>query len=78
MLLQAAAELAQRNPIREADPLSGQRIIHRFEGDIWYDAEVISQVSGYSAWYNVVYDDNNGVYMYQLRIDLEVGDLIIQ
>ena len=43
VLVQAADELAQRNPIREADPLSRQRIKHKFEGDIWYDGEVISR-----------------------------------
>ena len=78
MLVQAAAELAQRNPIREADPLSRQRIKHKFEGDIWYDGQVISQVPGYPAWYNVVHDGDNSVYTYQLRTDLEAGDLIIQ
>ena len=28
--------------------------------------------------YNVVYDGDNSVYMYQLRRDLEAGDLVIQ
>ena len=78
VLVQAAAELPQRNPIRETDPLSWQRIKHRFEGDIWCDGEVISQVPGYSAWYNVVYDGDNSMYMYQLRTDLEAEDLIMQ
>ena len=78
VLVQAAADLAQRNPIREADPVSWQGIKHKFEGDTWYDGEVISQVPGYPAWYSVVYDGDNSVYTYQLRTDLQAGDLIIQ
>ena len=34
MVAQTAAELAEGNPIKEADPLSGKRIEHIFEGDI--------------------------------------------
>ena len=40
--------------------------------------EVISQVLGYPAWYNIVYYGDKRVYTYQLRTDLEAGGLIIK
>ena len=40
----------------------------------WFDGEVISQVPGYPAWYNVVYEGDNSVYTYQLWEDLAAGD----
>ena len=48
----------------------------KLEKQIWCDGEVISQVFGYPAWYNIVYDGDKSVYTYQLRTDLEAGGLI--
>ena len=56
-------------------PLTGKNIKHKFDDRIWYSGNVISQVPGYQAWYNVVYENDESVYSYQLRTDLEVGDL---
>ena len=79
-LVEAALDLAKTNPPKEDDPvpLSGKMISHRFEGDTWYNGEVISQVPGYPAWYNVVYEGDTNVYTYQLREDLATGDLIVE
>ena len=51
-LIEAALHLAKINPPKEDDPvpLSGKKIRHRFDGDKWYNGEVISQVPGYLAW----------------------------
>ena len=38
----------------------------------------LSQVLGYPVWYNIVYDGDKSVYTYQLRADLDAGDLIIK
>ena len=57
--------------------LTGKNIEHKFDDGIRYSAKVITQVPGYTAWYNVVYDNDESVYLYQLRTDLEVGDLNI-
>ena len=79
-LIEAALDLAKSNPPKEDDPvpLSGKKIRHKFEGDCWFSGEVISQVPGYPAWYNVVYEGDNSVYTYQLREDLAAGDLIVK
>ena len=58
-------------------PLTWKNIKHKFDDRIWYNGKVISQVPGYPAWYNVVYENDESVYSYQLRTDLEVGDLSI-
>ena len=78
VLIKAAIEMANENPRRDVyDPLTGKNIKHKFDDEIWYSGKVISQVSGYTAWYNVVYDNDDSVYSYQLRTDLEAGDLTI-
>ena len=48
-------------------PLTGKYIKHKFDDEIWYSGIVISQVPGYPAWYNVVYDNHESLYLYQLR-----------
>ena len=58
-------------------PLTWKNIKHKFDDGIGDSGKVISQVSGYPAWHNVVYDNDESVYLYQLRTDLEVGDLTI-
>ena len=74
VLIKAAIEMANENPRRDVyDPLTGKK----FDDGIWYSGKVISQVSGYPAWYSVVYDNDDSVYSYQLRTDLEAGDLTI-
>ena len=55
-------------------PLTGKNIKHTFDDGIWYSSKVISQVSGYPAQSNVVYQYDESVYLYQLRTDLEAGD----
>ena len=50
---------------------------HKFDDGIWYSGKVISQVPGYPEWYNVVYDNDESIYLYQLRTNLEAGDLTI-
>ena len=79
-LVEAALDLAKINPPKENDPvpLSEKKIRHRFDGDKLYKGEVISQVPGYPAWYNVVYEGDNSVYTYQLWEDLAAGDLIVE
>lgn len=59
--------------------LVGARIDHQFienEKLVTYTGEVISQVPGFSEWFNVVYDNEPGtVYTYKLMDDLRNGDL---
>ena len=78
-LVKAALDISRSNPPKEdvPVPLSGKKIRHKFEGDKWFSGEVILQVPGYPAWYNVVYDGDDSVYTYQLREDLDAGDLIV-
>ena len=78
VLIKAAIEMANENPRRDVyDPLTGKNIKHKLDDGIWYSGKVIFQVPGYPAWYNVVYDNDDSVYSYQLRTDLEAGDLTI-
>ena len=58
-------------------PLTGKNIKHEFDDRISYSGKVISQVPGYPTWCNVAYDNDDSVYLYQLRTDLEAGDLTI-
>ncbi len=63
-----------------ASSLTGKVIKHKFvesNGEYkFYKGRVISQVSGFPGWFNVVYTNEPGiVYSYQLSEDLEKGDL---
>ena len=69
----------QMSEDRPACHLVGARVDHQFIEDekfVTYSGEVISQVPGFSEWYNVVYDNKPGtVYTYKLLDDLRNGDL---
>ena len=58
-------------------PLTWKNIKHKTDDGIWYSGKVIPQVSVYPVWYSVVYDNDESIYLYQLRTDLDVGDLTI-
>ena len=59
--------------------LVGKRVRHPFSAEDeelnWYNGHVISQVPGFEEWYNIVYDNDEAVYTFQLNQDLESGDL---
>ena len=58
----------------------GKKIIHYMidKGSrLPYRGRVISTVPGYPNWYNVVYDDDDAVYVYKLDEDYASGDLEI-
>ena len=60
--------------------LNGKRVIHQFNegGEIrGYTGRVISQVPGFSNWYNIVYEEGDTVYTFQLMEDYTNGDLEI-
>ena len=58
-------------------PFTGINFKHKCDDGIWYSGKVFSQVPGYPAWYNVVYDNDESVYLYQLMTELDAGDLTI-
>uniref|UniRef100_A0A8W8L2R4 Uncharacterized protein n=1 Tax=Magallana gigas TaxID=29159 RepID=A0A8W8L2R4_MAGGI len=66
----------EHNPI-----LVGKHVQHKFvDSDAcekWWTGKVVSQVPGYPAWYNIVYDGDIAVYTYQLLEDLKNGNLKI-
>jgi hypothetical protein len=41
----------------------------------WYVGQVIGQVPGFPTWFNIVYDNDDAVYTYQLLEDLAAGEL---
>ena len=59
--------------------LVGKHIKHKFSEDgklITYSGRVISQVPGFSNWFNVVYTrEPDVVYTFNLSEDLKNGDL---
>ena len=59
--------------------LVGKSIDHQFIEDgqtVQYTGRVVSQVSGFPEWYNVVYDNEpDVVYTYKLMEDFHNGDL---
>ena len=59
--------------------LVGKRTEHRFTENkklVVYNGTVVSQVPGFSEWYNVVYDNEpDTVYTYKLLEDYHDGDL---
>lgn len=66
----------------EDTDLTGKCILHNFENSDGvikpYKGRVISQVPGFSEWYNVVYDEEAGiVYTFKLEEDIQNGDLKI-
>ena len=79
LLLADATMHDQMSEDRPACHLVGARVDHQFIEDekfVTYSGEVISQVPGFSEWYNVVYDNEPGtVYTYKLLDDLRNGDL---
>ena len=62
-----------------SDPvLVGKSIDHQFIKDgqvVQYSGRVVSQVSGFPEWYNVVYKEPDVVYTYKLMEDFYNGDL---
>ena len=44
-------------------PLTGKNIEHKFDDGIWYSGKVISQVPWYPVWYNVVYDNDESIFI---------------
>jgi len=55
-------------------------VIHQFNegGEIrGYTGRVISQVPGFSNWCNIVYEEGDTVYTFQLMEDYTNGDLEI-
>ena len=81
LLLLADATRHQEVAIISDSPIQlvGAHIDHQFtENDqlVTYSGEVISQVPGFSEWFNVVYDNEPGiVYTYKLMDDFKNGDL---
>jgi hypothetical protein len=60
---QSASKCA--NERRTISLLVGKHIKHTFAESV-YHGKVISQVPGFPAWLNVVYDDDDAVYSYKL------------
>ncbi|XP_060574411.1 uncharacterized protein LOC132732081 [Ruditapes philippinarum] len=58
--------------------LVGQKVRHKFMENnnlVQYIGQVISQVPGYSDWYNIKYSGDPAIYTYQLLKDYSKGDL---
>ena len=63
-----------------SDPiLVGKKIAHQFKENkklVVYNGKVVSQVPGFSDWFNIVYDNEpDTVYTYKLLEDYNNGDL---
>ena len=82
-LVLAAQQLSEcsLDQVQVQDFLTHKRVSHCFseEGkDVHYTGTVVSQVPGFSTWYNIVYDNEPDiVYTYQLLEDYNNGDLTI-
>ena len=71
--------------INELFYLVGQTIFHTFEAEgteandsvqhETYRGRVIGQVKGFPDWFNVEYDDDDDLYVFNLKEDLENGNL---
>ena len=61
--------------------LVGKQVQHKFSENkeiVFYTGTVLSQVSGFQDWYNIVYgDEPDSVYSYKLMEDYANGDLSI-
>lgn len=56
--------------------LIGKNINHQFEDGV-YKGKVVSVVPGFRKWYNVKYEDDSAIYVYQLYEDYRNGSLEI-
>ena len=83
-LLEAAAtqttEVLPENAQAAYVILNGKCVIHQFNDDgetRGYTGRVVSQVPGFPSWYNIVYDEGDTIYTFQLMEDYCNGDLEI-
>ena len=80
-LLGSAADQCEEILTDSCPDLEGCRVHHKFieEGEIVvYTGQVISRVSGFPEWFNIVYDkEPDVVYTYKLMDDIAAGDLTI-
>lgn len=57
--------------------LVGKRVKHTFADGVTYKGKVLCVVSGFPDWYNVQYDNDEAIYVYNLIEDYKKGDLRI-
>jgi hypothetical protein len=62
------------------EELVGKRIKHKWrvnDRDIWFYGQVLSSIPGTTAWYNIRYNEEEGILSLDLTTDLENGDLLV-
>jgi len=55
--------------------LVGKRVKHTFADGVTYKGKVLCVVSGFPDWYNVQYENDEAIYVYNLIEDYKKGDL---
>lgn len=77
-LVKSAAEGPSEEVTHDNIPLLvGKKIEHQFSNKEFYTGKVICVVPGFPSWYNVQYDNDPAVYVYNLKEDYIKGDVRI-